>query len=99
MYQVAGSHQYLLVIEAIGSDGRYFRSSTHRPIDGTWSPLTATQSNPFIGEMIRTNIDQTPTILGCHMRYVQQGEDPSANGPYNSLPWRIGLLTQTRSDC
>jgi len=118
VYKVAGTHQYLLVMEAIGSDGRrYFRSYTAPAIDGTWNPLTATQSNPFIGEanvsftgtawtkdfssgeMIRANIDQTPTIVACHMRYVQQGEDPSASGPYNSLPWRIGLLTQTRSHC
>nr|WP_276147136.1 non-reducing end alpha-L-arabinofuranosidase family hydrolase [Streptomyces sporangiiformans] len=24
---------------------------------------------------------------------------PSATGPYNTLPWRLGLLTQTNSSC
>jgi endo-1,4-beta-xylanase len=118
VYKVAGANQYLLVMEAIGSDGRrYFRSYTSPTIDGTWSPLAATQADPFAGEanvsftgtqwtkdfssgeMIRAGFDQTLTVSPCHLQYLQQGEDPSASGPYNSLPWRLGLLTQTNSTC
>jgi endo-1,4-beta-xylanase len=38
-------------MEAIASDGhRYFRSYTSTSLAGTWSPLTASQTNPFAGE-------------------------------------------------
>jgi hypothetical protein len=118
VYKVAGNNQYLLIVEAIGSDGRrYFRSWTSSSIAGTWNPLAASESNPFArasnvtfsgtawtrdishGEMIRAGVDQTLTISPCHMRYVYQGRDPNATGSYNSLPWRLGLLTQSGSTC
>jgi hypothetical protein len=118
VYRVQGSNQYLLLVEAIGSDGRrWFRSWTSGSIAGSWTPLAATESNPFArsnnvtfpagawtrdishGEMIRAANDQTLTISPCNMRYLYQGLDPNAGGDYNSLPWRLGLLTQTNSAC
>lgn len=113
-----GDGTYLLLVEAIGSDGnRYFRSWTSRNIAGPWTQLAATELNPFArsnnvafertpwtksishGEMIRTVVDQTLTISPCKMRYLYQGLDPAASGDYNSLPWRLGLLTQKNSTC
>jgi hypothetical protein len=118
VYKVQGSNQYMLIVEAIGSDGRrYFRSWTSPGIGGSWTPLAATEANPFArannvafsgtawtrdishGEMVRAGVDQTLTINPCKMQYVYQGMDPSAGGDYNSLPWRLGLLTQTNSTC
>lgn len=48
------------------------------------------------GEMIRFGFDQFMTVDPCHLQYVYQGLDPTmTNLPYNSLPWRLGLLTNT----
>ena len=48
------------------------------------------------GEMIRYGTDQQLVIDTCHLQYLYQGLDPASNGlPYNSLPWRLGLLTKT----
>lgn len=118
VYKVQGSNQYLLLVEAIGSDGkRYFRSWTSSSLAGSWTQLAASESNPFArstnvafpagawtrdishGEMIRAGYDQTLTIPACRLQYVYQGLDPSASGDYNTLPWRLGLLTQTNSAC
>lgn len=92
---------------------RYFRSWTSSSIAGSWGPLAATENNPFAhannvifssgawtknishGEMIRAGYDQTPTVNPCKLQYLH----PNATGDYNSLPWRLGLLTQTNSAC
>ncbi|MER7792708.1 non-reducing end alpha-L-arabinofuranosidase family hydrolase [Streptomyces sp. NPDC097640] len=118
VYKVQDSNQYLLIVEAIGSDGkRYFRSWTSSSIGGSWTPLAASENNPFArasntafpagawtkdishGELIRAGYDQTLTISPCKMQYLYQGMNPSASGDYNTLPWRLGLLTQTNSTC
>ncbi|MBP2335526.1 endo-1,4-beta-xylanase [Saccharothrix coeruleofusca] len=118
LYKIRGSGQYLLIHEAIGSDGRrWFRSWTAPAITGPWTALADTEDNPFArannvtfpdgawtrdishGEVVRTNVDQTMEISPCNLRYLYQGLDPGADGEYNRLPWRLGLLTQTNSTC
>ncbi|MFG1707840.1 non-reducing end alpha-L-arabinofuranosidase family hydrolase [Nonomuraea sp. M3C6] len=48
VYKVKGTNTYLLVVEAIGSDGRrWFRSWTSGDIGGQWTPLAASEDNPF----------------------------------------------------
>jgi endo-1,4-beta-xylanase len=54
-------------------------------------PWTADISH---GEMIRDGYDQNLEIDTCHLQYLYQGVDPTMTGvAYNSLPWRLGLLT------
>lgn len=49
-----GNGQFLLLVECIGTGSspggvRYFRSWTSSSLSGTWTPLAATQQNPFMG--------------------------------------------------
>ncbi len=47
VYHIGGG-EYLLLVEAIGSDGhRWFRSWTSNDIATGWKPLAATEANPF----------------------------------------------------
>jgi endo-1,4-beta-xylanase len=109
VYKMAGTDKYLLLNEAIGLKGRYFRSWTADTLDGEWTPLADTQDNPFASTSNVTGADWSTDGIS-HGEMLRTNPDETmtidtckmqylfqgmtdAGSEYNLNAYSLGLLT------
>jgi hypothetical protein len=91
IYRIAGTNTYLLIMEAIGSDGRrWYRSFTAQGITGQWQPLADTEANPFARSSNVTFPGGAWTRDISHGELIRAGNDQAMTID----PCRIQLLYQ-----
>ena len=91
VYRLEGTNTYLLIMEAIGSDGRrWYRSFTSEGLDGQWTPLASTPDNPFASQANVSFPDGAWTQDISHGELIRTSSDQTMTID----PCRLQLLYQ-----
>lgn len=95
VYRIAGTEKYLLLVEAFGSNGRYYRSWTSNGLDGEWAVLAADDSNPFVSRNNVGNISDIPECGIEHGELVRRNPDETMTVNTCAMQFMFSCLTRT----
>ena len=68
VYTISGENKYLLLVECVGSNGRYYKAFTSTSLTGSWTAIAGSESSPFAGKA---------NVTGAISNDISHGEPPA----------------------
>ncbi|MGC4069509.1 MAG: non-reducing end alpha-L-arabinofuranosidase family hydrolase [Polyangiaceae bacterium] len=96
VYSVKGTGKYLMIVEAMGAGGRYFRALSATSLGGTFTPIpgASTEATPFAG---KNNVTFTGTAWTSDISHGDLVRtDPSETQTVGSVQHAVPLSRESR---